>query len=117
MLLEELTVEHIRVVIESWKRNFGFCHANSDIYLEFPDILLREVASTLRKDTDYETRIGIKLNDDCKLRFRLGYDEHVEVKFDLNRGRITPLEYDLRLGKAEEQFKKEVTKIGLRYYR
>jgi hypothetical protein len=119
MILEELTVEHTRTVINAWRTNFGFWGHNGDMYMEFPQILLDEVVSDLKEHGFYENRlgIGIKPNDDCKLHFRIGEDEHIEINFGLNLGRKTSHEYSPEVERAEEQFEREVTETGLRYYR
>lgn len=119
MILEELAIEHARGIIESWGKNFGFWGSNGDMYAKFPEVLLEEIRSELSEHGYYENRLGIRIkpNDDCKLHFRIGKNGQVEVNFGLNQGRKTSHEYDPEVGRAEEQFEKDVNEIGLRYYK
>jgi len=114
MRLEELTDKQIIKVVDSWARNFGFHGVDRRFHRA---TVPRGVREDLTAQGYYESRIGTRDDDDCKLRFRISVeDDNIEVSFDFNKGQMTAAEYDPKLGEAESRFRTDVEKAGFRYY-
>ncbi|MEK6928222.1 MAG: hypothetical protein AABX11_07350 [Nanoarchaeota archaeon] len=119
MRLEELSISQVAVVLDSWERNFGFFYGqkpSAEYYLE-------SIKEFMSQEGYYEDRFGTSIsrglsrgNNDAKLRLRFNQHEDLEIRFDVNQGSSSAVEFDPVLGKAEKEFKKDVEEVGFIYY-